>query len=543
MMFRRIGFWCGAVCLVAMLGAAGAFAGAQGKLSEVPRIVEKDGRFALLVDGEPYLMLGVQANNSSAWPAYLGKVWPAAETLHANTVELPVYWEQLEAEEGKFDFTVVDQMLHEAREHKLHLVLLWFGTWKNGSPHYAPEWVKADHAKYPYMRKKDGTTIDSLSPFGKATLGADETAFKALMRHLKTADAGHTVLMVQVENETGTWGAVRDYGADAEKAFAGAVPEKLWKALGKEPGSWTQVFGEDAEEFFHAWAVASYVGEIAAAGKAEYALPMYANAALRDPMKPGRPPSYESGGPTDNVLSLWKAAAPSLDVLAPDIYLPEYPKYIRALELYSRKDNPLMVPETGNPAEYARYVYAALGHGAIGWAPFGLDLTGYSNQPSGPLGMEASALKPFAREYGLLAPIAGKLARWTFEGKLKGTSEDPENHRQTMEFANWNAVVSYGMPSFGDWVAPKGNTPADGGVIMVQLLPDTFLVTGHHARVDFAPVGQAGAKRMFLKVEEVHATTDNGWATDRIWNGDQTDWGLNFKADEDVILRVKLGTY
>jgi len=102
----------------------------------IPAIVQKNGHYALMVDGEPYLMLGVQANNSSAWPAYLDKVWPAAETLHANTVELPIYWEQLEATQGKFDFSVVDLILRQAREHHVRLVLLWFGTWKNGSSHY-----------------------------------------------------------------------------------------------------------------------------------------------------------------------------------------------------------------------------------------------------------------------------------------------------------------------------------------------------------------------------------------------------------------------
>jgi beta-galactosidase GanA len=514
------------------------------KQDEIPKLVEKNGNFALMVDGEPYLMLGVQANNSSAWPEYLDKVWPAAETLHANTVELPVYWEQLEAEQGKFDFSVVDLMLKQAREHKLRLVLLWFGTWKNGSSHYTPEWIKTDQLRYPFVKRKDGTTVDSPSTFSPARLEADKTAFARLMRHLKEADPEHTVIMVQVENEVGVWGAVRDYGVPAEKAFAEAVPEKLVKAMGKPAGTWAQVFGEDADEIFQAWCIAVYVEQVAAAGKAEYALPLYVNAALRDPLKPGKPPSYESGAPTDNEIGLWKVAAPSIDLVAPDIYLPEYAKHMKAMELYRRPDNALMIPETGNQAAYARYVFAALGNGAIGWSPFGLDLTRYSNQTEGPAALESSALKPFAQQYALLAPIQRKLAHWSFEGTkiVKGSSEDPENHRQTLEFAKWNAMVSYGMPSFGDWMQPKGNSPADGGVLVVQLFPDEFLVTGHHARVDFKPV-EAGKKRLFLKVEEIEPTADGGWKTMRIWNGDQTDYGLNLKADEDVWLRVTLTTF
>lgn len=195
----------------------------------IPAIVQKNGHYALMVDGAPYLMLGVQANNSSAWPAYLDKVWPAAETLHANTVELPIYWEQLEATQGKFDFSVVDLILKQAREHHVRLVLLWFGTWKNGSSHYTPEWIKLNQEKYPFLRNEKGETVDSPSPFSEPFLEADKNAFRALMRHLNETDAQRTVLMVQVENEAGVWGGVRDYGTAAQKAFAGPVPEKLVK--------------------------------------------------------------------------------------------------------------------------------------------------------------------------------------------------------------------------------------------------------------------------------------------------------------------------
>src|ERR1017187_5079011 len=211
-----------------------------GAAKPLPAIVEKDGRYALMVDGKPYLMLGVQANNSSAWPAYLDKVWPAAETLHANTVELPIYWEQMEATQGKFDFSVVDLILKQAREHRLRLVLLWFGTWKNASSHYTPEWIKLDQEKYTFVRDKDGRTLDSPSPFSPARLEADKAAFRALMRHLKQTDAQRTVLMVQVENEAGVWGGVRDYGAEAQKAFAQPVPKELVDGLGKQAGSWRE---------------------------------------------------------------------------------------------------------------------------------------------------------------------------------------------------------------------------------------------------------------------------------------------------------------
>jgi hypothetical protein len=509
----------------------------------VPSIVEKDGRYALMVDGASYLMLGVQANNSSAWPTYLDKVWPAAETLHANTVELPIYWEQLEPVQGKFDFSVVDLILKQAREHHQRLVLLWFGTWKNGSSHYTPEWIKADQEKYPFVVGKDGQTVDSPSPFAPARLEADKTAFRTLMRHLANADSQRTVIMVQVENEAGEWGGVRDYGAAAEKAFAGQVPEALVKGLGKQPGAWSQVFNEDADETFMAWYIATYIEQVAAAGKQEYALPLYVNAALRDPFHPGKAPSYESGAPTDNNIDLWKIAAPSINVVAPDIYLAEYAKYIKVMELYKRPNNSLLIPETGNSAAFARYVYAAIGQGAIGWAPFGLDLTRYSNQTSGPEAMEQSALKPVATQYALLAPIARKLAAGNLAGKVRGASEDPDSHTQTLDFERWQVVLEYGMPSFGNWMKPKGNTPPDGGAVILELGPDEYLVAGHHIRVDFKPTFAPGKKRLWMKVEEGSYDAAGNWEMARIWNGDQTDYGLNLKADENVLLRVKLTTY
>jgi hypothetical protein len=537
----------GAVLALGLLEAFAAVAqsapAAAIPLRPMPLIVEKDGRYALMVDGKPYLMLGVQAHNSSAWPAYLGRVWPAAEALHANTVEIPVYWEQIEATRGKFDFSVVDTILKQAREHDLHLVLLWFGTWKNGSSHYTPEWIKLDQTKNPFLVGKDGQTLDSPSPFAPARLEADKTAFRALMRHLKEADGARTVLMVQVENEAGVWGGVRDYGAAAEKSFAGPVPEELVKGLSKQPGSWRQVFGDDADETFEAWYTADYIGQVAAAGKAEYPLPLYVNAALRDPLNPGRAPKYESGGPTDNNIELWKIAARSIDVVSPDIYMSEYDKYMKTIEQYKRFKNPLLIPETGSSSEYARYVFAAIGQGAIGWSPFGLDLSRHSIPAGGVAAMDLSEFKPVARQYALLGPIVRQLAKGNLEGTVRGSSEDPEKHIESLEFERWKTSVSYGIPPFGYGMKPEGNKPPDGGVVILQLGPDEFLVTGHHARVDFKPTFAPGKKRLWLKVEEGSYDGAGKWKMARIWNGDETDEGMNFSADENVILKVRITTY
>jgi hypothetical protein len=310
----------------------------------VPRIIEKDGRHALLVDGQPFLILGGQAHNSSGWPGLLPNVWQSIEAMHANTLEVPIYWEQIEAQPGKFNFSLVDTLLLQARAHNKQLVLLWFATWKNGSSHYMPEWMKLESKKYPNIIGKNGQPVDSPSPHTQAAMEADAKAFAEVMKYLKKADPQHTVLMVQVENEPGAWGSVRDYSADAQKLFEGAVPKdllnpKILKALNKSvvsKGTWTEVFGKDADEYFQAWSVAKYIGYVAAAGKAVNSLPLYVNVALRDPISNPSASSYESGGATDNVIPIWKAAAPAIDLLAPDIYLPESEKALKVIELYDR---------------------------------------------------------------------------------------------------------------------------------------------------------------------------------------------------------------
>lgn len=525
--------------LVATLAAA----------ADMPRVITRDGRHALLVDGAPFVILGAQVNNSSAWPAALPQVWPAVEQLHANTVIVPIAWEQIEPVEGRFDFSFLDTLLQQARERKVRLALLWFGTWKNNGPNYAPEWVKLDNKRFPRVVTSEGKMLNSLSPHAQATLDADRKAFVAFMRHLKGVDAQRTVIAIQVQNEPGTYGSVRDYSPAAEKLFKAAVPASLLKKLGKSAGSWQQVFGADAEEFFHAWSVAHFIGEIAAAGKDEYALPMYVNAALRDPFNPGKPGGYASGGPTDNVLDIYRAAAPVIDVIGPDIYMRESAKYFRVLELYSRRDNPLFVTETGNDRMYARYFFETLGRQGIGFVPFGIDFTGYSNYPLGAKATDATMVEPFAANYRLIAPFARTWAKLSFESRVWGAAQPDDNADRTLDLGRWAAEVSWNKWQFGskEWLntvdAPKRDYP-DGGVLVAQLGEDEFLVTGRNARISFG-AGPAQGKvngTLYARIEEGRYDESGRWVFERLWNGDQTDYGLNF-TEQPQLLRVKVATY
>ena len=509
----------------------------------IPRIVSKDGRHALMVDGAPFLVLGAQVNNSSNWPQALDDVWPAIDVVKPNTVMVPVAWEQVEAKEGTFDFSFVDVLLKQAREKDVRLILLWFATWKNNSPNYAPAWVKLDNTRFPRVVTADGRTLNSLSPHAQTTLDADREAFVALMTHLKAADPQRTVIMVQPQNEPGTYGSVRDFSPLAQKVFEGPVPDALLKKLGKSPGTWREVFGADADEYFHAWHIAHYIDQVAEAGKAVYPLPMYINAALRGPFNPGQPGQYASGGPTDNVLDVYKAAAPHIDLLAPDIYMPEYTHYTTVLDRYARPDNPLFVAETGNREEYARYFFSALGEQAIGWSPFGIDFSHYTNWPLGAKRLDAETLAPFALNYAIARPAARVIAQASFEGKVRGTAEQPGQAVQTVKIDDrWNMVVTYGVPQFWFQGEPPGNPEPIGRALVVQLGPDEFLVAGAHARINITAADPAVAARQIYDFVDEGTYVDGKWVFRRRWNGDQTDYGLNFSGIPQL-LRVKLATY
>jgi hypothetical protein len=494
--------------------------------NSIPQIVEKNGRHALMVDGQPFLMLGGQAHNSSGWPGMLPNVWVAIEAMHANTLEVPIYWEQIEAQQGKFDFSLVDTLLKQGRDHKVHLVLLWFATWKNGSSHYMPEWMKREPSKYPNIIGKNGQIVDSPSPHTVAGMEADAAAFKAVMGYLKKADPQHTVIMVQVENEPGAWNSVRDFSPGAQKLFEGQVPAELLKpevlkALNKPvvtKGTWTEVFGNDADEYFHAWSVAHYVGYVAAAGKAVNPLPLYCNAALRDPLSNPSATTYESGGPTDNVIPIWKAAAPAIDLVAPDIYMSESEKALKVIELYDRPDNTLFVPETGSSDEYARYFYSVLAHGGIGFSPFGIDDNGQGHTKAE---IEANCA-PLAKEFAMAEPMMRELAKWSFEGKIKAVVEREDHAEQTIDLGSWQAIVSFVASG---WRKEQTNAKPIGKAMIVQQGENEFLLIGTLCHFTFKPLGiNAGKSWQYLKVEE--GRYENGtFKLLRIRNGDETDWG------------------
>ena len=407
--------------LVSIAFGGHAFGQARDSRAGLPHLEKRGSATQLIVDGKPFLVLGGELHNSSSSSVeYMKPIWPRLAAMHLNTVLLPVAWETIEPEEGKFDFRVVDGLLEGARENNLKLVVLWFGAWKNTYSSYVPAWVKTNTERFPRVQTSDGRGTERLSPFSTAVRDADARAFAQLMRHLREADGDkHTVLMVQVENEVGVIPESRDHSAVANAAFAAAVPSALtsflekhrtaldpdlraaWEAAGaRTTGTWQEVFGKVplTDDLFMAWHYATYIEHVAAAGKAEYPLPMFANAALIRPnYEPGQ---YNSGGPLPHSMDVWHAGAPSLDLLSPDIYFNEFAYWAGK---YARPDNPLFIPETQGGSPGAANALYAFGHlSAIGFSPFGiedqgnvpLDLVGITVGAPGPLSYRPRIQRP-----------------------------------------------------------------------------------------------------------------------------------------------------
>jgi beta-galactosidase GanA len=390
--FRHRGFFVFAVvCVCATVGALICVA----QQPSIPRLRKQGAATQLIVDGRPFLVLGGELGNSSSSSLeYMRHIWPKLAALNLNTVLVPVYWELIEPEEGKFDFTLVDGLIQEARNRGLRLVPLWFASWKNSMSCYAPAWVKTNQQRFPRAEDKESKGMEILSPFSKENLDADSRAFAAFMRHLREMDSrDHTVIMVQVENEIGMIPDSRDRSAVANKLFNQSVPQELmsyleqnrdaltpelravWAASKfKSHGTWEEVFGPGvvADEIFIAWHFARYANRVAELGKAEYPLPMFVNAAL---IRPGHQPGqYPSGGPLPHLIDIWRAGAPQIDFLSPDIYFPNFAEWCRK---YHQSGNPLFIPEAIlGPLSAVNALYAVGQHDAIGFSPFSIESAG-----------------------------------------------------------------------------------------------------------------------------------------------------------------------
>ena len=528
--------------------------------SSIPHLAVRHGVTQIIVDGQPFLVRGGELENSSASSLpYLDKLWPKFVAMHFNTVIAPVYWQLIEPREGVFDFTTVDGLIQGARAHHMHLVLLWFGTWKNSMSCYVPDWVKENPQRFPRAELPDGRSLEILSALSQNNLNADTAAFVALMKHLRAIDAAqHTVLMIQVENEIGMIPKARDFSSAANAAFNAPVPAALtrylsshraalepalrqaWEQHGaKANATWPETFGPGpmTDELFNAWSEARYTNKVAEAGKAVYPLPMYVNAAL---IRPGRVPGqYPSGGPLPHLFDVWHAAAPAIDFLAPDIY---FPNFVEWANRYARLDNPLFIPESGradaaNLGADAFYAYAQLN--AMGFSVYAPEF------------MSAADEKTLAQAYSVLEQITPAILADQGTGRLIGirppTAFDGTENLKPQQFTlgSYTFTARFTQPNpvaIGAHAEPPIHG-AHGGLI-VQLGPNDFLVAGTGMILTFgvpaSSTGQAGIDSIW------EGTFVKGvWTPGRNLNGDDDNQGrwLVLPPGEFTMRRVKLYRY
>ena len=528
----------------------------------LPHLEKQGDATQLIVDDEPFLILGGELHNSSSSSVdYMNAVWPRLAAMHLNTVLTPVAWETIEPEEGTFDFTNVDGLLEGARKNNLKLVILWFGAWKNTFSSYAPAWVKTDTERFPRVQTSDGRDTERLSPFSTAVRDADARAFARLMRHLKEVDSDkHTVLIVQVENEVGVIPESRDHSPVANSTFAGPVPADLisymkghratlnpefraaWEAAGaKTAGTWQEVFGKSplTDDFFMAWYYATYIDQIAKAGEAEYSLPMYANAALIRPnYEPGQ---YNSGGPLPHSMDIWHAAAPALSFLSPDIYFNEF---VQWAEAYTQPDNPLFIPESQLGATGSANALYAFGRlSAIGFSAFGIDDQG--NAPLDLVGITKSGEhidnSALSDAYAVLSRLAPVILKKQRTRALTASLMEGDAQR-------------FARAYIGDYIANitrAGSASGTGvriGVMFIQAGPNEFLVVGSgDAQITFS-TDKPGLPIVGIESIDEEFVENGAWKTGRRLNGDESSQGQALRLystdlPQGKIYKVRLYRY
>ncbi len=487
-------------------------------MNDIPRLAMEKGNIALISDNAPFLILGGESHNSSASDlGYMEReVWPQVRSLNLNTLLVPVSWELLEPEPGRFDFSLPEGLILQAEREGKKLVFLWFGLWKNGESTYVPEWVKRDPGTYFPMLDRWGKGLNAISPLCDGAVERDAHAFSALLAHLKDFDKNRTVLMVQVENEMGLLGDTRDYSPAGKKAYDALVPQDMARLYGVG-GTWREAFGEEAPELFMTYYYAKAAERIAGAGREAYPIPLYVNAWLEQ--YPWYPGSYPTGGPVVRHLRVWQAFAPSVSFLAPDIYLPDFEQVCRE---YTQGGNPLFIPEARPCMDSASNVFAAFGqHGALGFSPFAIEDLNRNCLPPDPellkqLNIMQEAFLTYrsgeflSQSYQILGSMIPLLQQYRNTPHMTGFTQYREEGT-LCKFEHYNFLIRY---------LPRRNDIPKGGGLIIELSPDEFLLCGMNFQAEAMPKYNDPSRVEYVSITEGRYE-GGAWVPGRRFNGDE----------------------
>ena len=525
------------------------------------------------VNGKPFFPIGTE----TVYAGYAMKpnehenVFRDLKSINSNSMAIPVHWDAIEPEEGKFDFSSVDILITNARKYGLKLILLWFGTWKNGGMEYVPEWIKTDPKRFRRALNAQGKDMWSLSPFCKATLESDKKAFIALMKYLKSKDSvEQTVISIQVENEPGIVGTDRDYSPEGEKIYKAPVPPdfiaamkkygkgatwELWQAAGaKKTGTWPEVLGyaPDAGHYMYVWHIAKFIDAVAEAGKAVYYLPMFVN--LWTPPKWWTLHGAQAIDYVEReiLMDLYRWATPHLETIAPDIYTRESRDFERQCDIHTRPDNPLFTTETSGDQNMFR---AIAQFNAVGYHMAGIENIFDKD------GNVYPATQHIANNIKCVASVIPLLLKYQGTGRIHLVHE--EFGMDSFWLGNlegYYGMVQFGPPRMGapsDWrhrkpPAPYGGYNPDnaGRGLIIQAGKHEFYLTGFgwrlHLHSKLAPDKNRtvlSPNNFVFEPTEVHyLSVDQGYfdangkfVTVLRRNGGQIDWGLWVEGDIGVV--------
>ena len=498
-----------------------------------------------------FRILGGELSNSAATSVSdIEEVLPRMKALGLNTVLVPVYWEFLEPVEGKMDFTLVDRTIDVARQQGLKIVPLWFGVWKNSMSCYAPAWFKRDVKRFPRAVTAEGKPLEIASCFSDNVLQADLKAFSALMQHIAEKDPQReVVIMMQIENEIGMLESARDHSQTAEKAY-------------KEE-KWAERYGTDdyADEKFMAWHYARYVEHLARAAREIHDMPLYVNAAMNS--RGRKPGEYPSAGPLAHLADIWKAGAPSIDILAPDIYDTGFKSWASQYAMPLRPQdggkvkNRLFIPESRcceNSGMRALYAFGE--HQALGFSPFAIDQASPKETES------------VTQAYNLLSQVFNVKPKNTW-----GLLFDQEDRERIIDDEGVVMTCRHYFTLPWDARATDGSTWPEGGAMLIRLGKYDYLLAGSGVVIDFktrtekqqeqqkklgedgfAEAGSAsqssvskysGSRLGLLSVDEVTIGHQGQMQFLRRHNGDQSHQGRHARISvgEWKILHIQLYEY
>ena len=409
-------------------------------------------------------ILGGELSNSAATSVEdIDEVMPRMAALGLNTVLVPAYWDLIEPVEGQYDWTLVDRVIDKARENRLQVVFLWFGVWKNSMSCYAPLWFKQDVKRFPRAMTRSGKPLEIASAFSEQVFQADCKVFTRLVEHLAQKDPQkETVIMLQIENEIGMLEDARDHSPQAE-----AIHRKS-----KYPDTL------EGDEAFMAEHYARYVERLAQVARRIYDVPLYVNAAMNS--RGRKPGEYPSAGPLAHLAPIWKKYAPSIDMLAPDIYDTGFKGWARQ---YALPDNPLFIPESRcceNSGVRALYTFGA--YDAIGFSPFAIDQS--PTEDTKHVTAAYNLIRQMNKYLQKAREQAWKKGRWQQDNGQWGVLFDREDREEIIE--DGNLVMTCRHYFTLPWDArAKAEEWAEGGAIIYKVSTYEYLIAGSGVVVEF----------------------------------------------------------